>query len=165
MITPPDDLVEYVGRLVKLIGSPCEVWWIGSGAAGKQNPKDLDLLVKGCPTGTYDKLALLPPLVAGSRFDVLVEIGPHEYRAPWPTDDRGQKHLGANGWEWTQISPTLAESAAREESAAAQFACILQPELAEGLGLSSSYVAQELFEAPADLRWRSAVHWSTALTS
>ena len=109
VITPPDDLVEYVGRLVKLIGSPCEVWWIGSGAAGKQNPKDLDLLVKGCPTGTNDKLALLPPLVAGSRFDVLVEIGPHEYRAPWQTDDRGQKHLGANGWEWTQISPTLAE--------------------------------------------------------
>lgn len=110
VITPPDELTDYVDRLVKLIGEPCEVWWIGSGAAGKPNPKDLDLLVKGCALGTCERLASQSPLEKGSRFDLLVEIGPHEYRAPWPTDDRGPKHLGADElWNWIEISPTYAE--------------------------------------------------------
>jgi hypothetical protein len=109
VISPPNDLVEYVERLVKLIADPCEVWWFGSGAAGKANPNDFDLLVKGCPPGTCGRLAGQPALVEGSRFDLLVEIAPDEYRAPWPTDGRGPKHLGGYGWEWKPIGPTLAE--------------------------------------------------------
>ena len=110
MITPPTELTDFVDRLVKLIFDPCEVWWIGSGAAGKQNPKDYDLLVKGCPLGTCERLAGQPPWEKGSRFDLLVEIGPDKYRAPWPTDDRAPKHLGGDpAWKWTQSSPSRAE--------------------------------------------------------